>query len=691
MFHNVRRVAAGCLVLLASLFPATAARRPVAVDDVLAMKQVGRAVISPDGSLVLYTVSEWEWPSGKLDPDKGDKPPEMRSHVWLVPSDGSAAARQLTSSERGESQPDWSPDGRTISFISARPTGSAGSSPGNAADGPKAQIWLMRMDGGEPRKLTDAKESITQYKWSPDGKSIAYVCRDALAKEVEDRRKRKDDARVFEGDFQQPHLWTVDVASGKAAQITKGDGFGVEAFSWSPDGTRIAFAAKPTPLIRDYRSDVSIVNVETGQVEKIAATLADESAPAWSPDGSTIAYAMTPAAGKPNADGTPLQSISNGRLMLYDVTGKKVRNATTPSFDYSIAQGVWSPDSKRIYFGLGDRVWHSVFAYDMTSREFLRITRAKSITVGSFSKDGAKVAFTMESGAEPSDVFVSGVSFSSPRKLTTMNSQIAEIALGQSEVITWKSPDGNEVEGVLLKPVGYEPGRKYPMVVEVHGGPTGAHSDRFNMSGQYWAGQGWAVLYPNPRGSSNYGEKFTMANIEDWGGGDYRDIMSGVDAVVARGVADPQHLAVMGWSYGGYMTCWIVSQTGRFKAAMMGAGLADLASMYGTTDIPNYLGTFFKGPPSKETLALYAERSGITYADRVTTPLLILHGGSDERVPIGQPMEFYRALKDRGKTVQLVFYPREGHGLSEYYHQRDRLKRQYEWIASHTLASAAQP
>lgn len=689
MIPNAGRATAGCLALLALLIPTNAAKRPVGVDDVLSMKQVGRAVISPDGSQVLYTVSEWEWPAGKAEPDKGDKPPEMRSHVWVVPSDASTPPRQLTSSERGESQPEWSPDGKTISFISARGASGAGGAAGG--EGPKAQVWLMRIDGGEPRKLTDAKEAVTQYKWSPEGKRVGYVCKNSLTKEEEDRRKRKDDARVFEGDFQQSHLWSVDVASGKSTQLTNGEQFGVGAFSWSPDGTRIVFAGKPTPLIRDYRSDVSVVDAETHKVEKIAATIGDETAPSWSPDGKSIAYIMTPEDPSPNADGVPLQSISNARLMLYDVAGKAIRDTTMASFDYSITQAVWSPDSKRIWFGAGARVWHDIFAYDMASREFVRVTRSKSVTLGSFSKDGAKVAFTMESGAEPTDVYVSGVSFASPRKLTTVNAQVSDLSLGQSEVITWKSPDGNEVEGVLLKPVGYEAGRKYPLVVEVHGGPTGAHSDRFNMSGQYWAGQGWAVLYPNPRGSSNYGEKFSKANIEDWGGGDYRDVMSGVDAVVSKGVADPDRLAVMGWSYGGYMTCWIVSQTGRFKAAMMGAGLSDLASMYGTTDIPNYLGTFFKGRPSKETLALYAERSGITYADRVSTPLLILHGGSDERVPIGQPMEFYRALKDRGKTVQLVFYPREGHGLSEYYHQRDRLKRQYEWIAKHTLASAARP
>jgi dipeptidyl aminopeptidase/acylaminoacyl peptidase len=256
-------------------------------------------------------------------------------------------------------------------------------------------------------------------------------------------------------------------------------------------------------------------------------------------------------------------------------------------------------------------------------------------------------------------------------------------------VVTWKSSDGQEVEGVLLKPVGYEPGRRYPVLVEPHCGPTGAHSAGFKANwgspGQFWAGQGWAVLYPNPRGSTNYGEKWMRGNIPDWGGGDYRDIMTGVDALIQRGIADGDKLAVAGWSYGGYMTACIVSQTTRFKAAMMGAGLSDLTSMYGTTDIPGYIGTFFNGMPTKETLDFYRERSAITYVDKVTTPLLIQHGGNDQRVPIGQPMEFFRALKDRGKTVELVFYPREGHGFSEYYHQVEKVRREFEWINKYVL------
>ena len=250
---------------------------------------------------------------------------------------------------------------------------------------------------------------------------------------------------------------------------------------------------------------------------------------------------------------------------------------------------------------------------------------------------------------------MSDLTFASPKKLTDVNPQLRDIALGETEVITWKSTDGTPVEGMLLKPVGYQAGRKYPLLVEAHGGPTGATNAGFKANwgspGQVWAGQGWAVLYPNPRGSTNYGEKFTRANIMDWGGGDYRDIMSGVDDVIKRGIADSSKMAFEGWSYGGYMTAWVVSQTSRFKAARMGAGLSDLQSMYGTTDIPGYIGTFFSGIPTQKTLDFYRARSAITFVDNVTTPLLIQQGGSDQRVPIGQSMEFYRALKDRGKTV----------------------------------------
>ena len=677
------------LILTFASGPRAAAKRPVTIDDALHLRSVSGAQISPDGSRVLFTVRGWEWSGGKVEPDKGTKPPDLRSHVWMATSDGSEPARQITFGDKGESSPAWSPDGKYISFLSSR---GAAPAEGDAAEAPKTQIWLLRADGGEAWRLTDAKESISGYEWAPDSTKVAYLSIDALPKDEEEARRRKDDERIFEGNHRMQHVWIIPLDSKQATQITSGIEFTVRSMNWAPDSARIVVGAGTTPLIRDERQDIFVVTLATKTLDKIAATPAPESAPRWSPDGSTIAYNFLPMGdAATNRDGIMTRPLFNTRLMLYDLATKKTTDVSDAKFDQPAGSVVWAPDSKRLYFGIGDRTYRSVVAYNLTTRQYSTLTKDQMISFGNggLSKDGSRVAYTMDSASAPADVFVAGADFSSPRKLSNVNPDAADYALGETEIVKWKSSDGWDVEGILVKPVGYEAGKRYPLLVDVHGGPTGAHTNGFKLGvhngGQLWAGRGWAVLYPNPRGSTNYGEKFMRGNIPDWGGGDYRDIMSGVDEVIKRGIADPERLGVMGWSYGGYMTCWIVSQTTRFKAARMGAGLSNIHSMYGTTDIPGYIGTFFNNYPDEKTLKLYAERSGLTYVDRVTTPLLIMHGLNDERVPIGQPMEFYRALKDRGKTVELVWYPREGHSNSEYYHQRDQIRRELEWMSKYVL------
>jgi dipeptidyl aminopeptidase/acylaminoacyl peptidase len=490
------------------------------------------------------------------------------------------------------------------------------------------------------------------------------------------------------------HLWTIGVESREAVQRTRGPAFTVKGKpSFSPDGSRIAFAASPTLWLRDDRDDVYVLTLEGDRVEKITSNLGQDESPVFSPDGKTIAFLTTPNDAEPLPDGTQIPDLRNARLTLYDISTRTIRDVGSAAFDRIPREPQWAPAGDRLVFTVGDRAYQEVYAYEIATRRYTKLTEGAFAALGNSSRNGSVAAFTLESPSFSAEVFVSGPDFAQPRRLTTMNPQVEALALGASEVVTWKSTEGYEVEGVLVKPVGYEPGKRYPLLVVAHGGPTGAHFNYFRVrygdGGQHWAGQGWAVLYPNPRGSTNYGEEFMRGNLADWGGGDYRDIMKGVDSMVAAGIADPEKLAIQGWSYGGYMTCWTVSQTTRFKAAMIGAGLTNLVSMYGTNDLPNYLGSFFNGTLAPETEHLYRERSGLTYAFRVTTPTLILHGSADERVPIGQPMEFFRALKDRGVPTELVFYPREGHGLQEYYHRLDRMKRQYEWIARHTLGAAS--
>ncbi|MFN9311071.1 prolyl oligopeptidase family serine peptidase [Gemmatimonas sp.] len=668
------------------LLPFTLSAQPRGLDesDVMRLKAVGGVAMSPDGNRVLYTVTAWEHPNAKGDTALGDTH-ERRSHVFIVPAAG-GAARQLTFGERGESQPTWSPDGKTIAFVAARGTGTG-------ENAPRPQIWLLPADGGEARQLTTIKDGVSGYVWSPDGSRIALLTTDTLTREQEARLRRRDDPTVYEGDFRFVHIWVVDATSGAATKVTSGN-YTVSALpSWSPDGRTLAFYASPTTMIRDERHDAYLVDIASKQLTPLTTDHQVESAPAFSPDGKTLAWTSVPHEFAPHKAGIMPRTLRNARLMTMDVATRTLTNHAQSSFDVSPGAVRWSPNGKELWFTASDRVYQSLYAYDLATKTYSQRTQKLLVGGVSPSANGSVLALALNSAEWPTEVYVTDASLASPRRLTTTNPWLAERAVGASQVITWKSFDGKTAEGVLLLPVGYREGTKVPLVVSAHGGPTGAHTAGFKLGtdpGQTWAARGWAVFYPNPRGSTGYGEWWMHANTGDWGGGDYKDIMTGVDALIKRGIADSSKMAFEGWSYGGYMTSWVVSQTGRFKAAMMGAGLPSLLSMAGTTDIPGYINPFFGDPQYDGSIVnanikKYLERSGISYSDKVTTPLLILHGSSDERVPIGQPMEFYRALKDRGKTVELVFYPREGHGFTEYYHQLDRMKREYEWIAKYTL------
>lgn len=676
------------VALLATFLPSLVVAQPRGLDasDVMRTKAVGGAALSPDGGKVLYTISGWEHPNARGDTALGDRH-ERRSHVFVVPASG-GAPRQLTYGERGESQPSWSPDGKTIAFVTARGTGTG-------EDAPRPQLWLLPADGGEARPLTTVRDGVSGYAWSRSGTQIAFITADTLTRDQEARRRRRDDPQVYEGDFRLNHIWVVDVASGKATKVTSGAFTVSGAPSWSADDSKLAFAASPTPLIRDERRDVYVVDVASKQLDKITAASEAESSPVYSPDGRHLAFTMIPHEFPAHKDGIMPRTLRNARLVTFELATRTLTNLARPDFDVSAGAPRWSPDGKEIWFTASDRVYQTWYAYDLAARNYRKRSNNTLVAGMSPSADGARVALLLNTPEWPTEIYVQDGAAGTPRRITNTNPWLAERALGTSKVITWKSKDGKEVEGVLLLPVGYTEGAKVPLIVSAHGGPTSAHTNGFKLGtdpGQTWAARGWAVLYPNPRGSTGYGEWWMHANTGDWGGGDYRDIMTGVDALIARGIADPERMAFEGWSYGGYMTSWVVSQTGRFKAAMMGAGLPSLLSMAGTTDIPGYINTFFGQPQYDGSIVnanirKYLERSGISYSDKITTPLLILHGSNDERVPIGQPMEFYRALKDRGKETELVFYPREGHGFSEYYHQLDRMKREYEWIAKFTLGS----
>jgi len=681
-------LAVAVLVVTASSLSAQS-RRPATFDDVLNIRAIQGATISPDGRWVIYGVREWVSEQDASTPAGAGKM-ESRTHVWKVAADGNSPARQLTFGEKGESQAQFSPDGKFISFVAAR---------GNAEA--KSQIYVMSIEGGEAWKLTDAKESVSSYSWSPDGSRIAFVATDPRSAAEEADVKRRDDERVFEGDFRFAHAWVIDVKTKEATRVTEGKQWTVQgAPSWSPDGKQFVFGAATTPMLRDNRRDVYIATLapasgpagqQASTIEKISTNWGNDGSPRWSQDGATIAWVSEPNTTTALPDGTAAGVVMQQRLILYDVKAKTTKDTLTPGFDSEAGNPVWTNEGKRVMFVTGKRAYNEAFAYDLTSGAYTQLSQKRTINSTSISKDGRTIALTMDAPDSATEIYVTDPSFASFKRLTNTNPQLAEIEQGETEVVTWKSSDGAEVEGVLLKPVGFQAGKRYPTLVVAHGGPAGAYVNGFRLGGleggQVWAGKGWAVFYPNPRGSSNYGQKTLAANVNDWGGGDFKDIMTGVDALVARGIADPDKLAHIGWSYGGYMTAWTITQTTRYKAAMVGAGLTNMWSMYGTNDIPSVLIAYFGGIPNKATLPLYLDRSAMSHIDKVTTPTLILHGANDERVPTGQAYELYRGLKDRGKATELVFYPREGHGFTEYYHQKDRMVRIYDWVTKYTLGT----
>jgi len=525
---------------------------------------------------------------------------------------------------------------------------------------------LLRMAGGEAEPVTDVKTSVSNFAFSPDGKWIAYTLRDAMSDDEEKQNKGRADYRWVDENVKLSRLYVMPVgkdAAGKreARKLTEGN-FTVDGdFDWSPDGKWIAFPHTKAPKANYWTTgDVSVVDVAGGEVKPLAATRAAEAAPLFSPDGKWIALTITD---------DPPRWAQAATIQVVPAAGGTPK-ALAASFDAQPNVAGWSADGKHIYFSESRGTGTRVYSINLGANTITEIDKGLEVVTGiDLNAGGTMFGFTSQTSERPPEAYVSRVEKFAPVQVSRANADVPKLPLGKTEVVRWKSTDGKEIEGLLTYPVGYQKGQRVPLILNVHGGPAGVFQQTFiGGRGAYplaaFAARGYAVLRVNPRGSSGYGVEFRRANIKDWGGGDYNDLMTGVDHVVSLGVADPERLGVMGWSYGGYMTSWMITQTKRFKAASAGAPVTNLMSFTGTADIPDFIPDYFGAQPW-DNMEVYRKHSPMFNVKGVTTPTMIQHGEADERVPISQGYELYNALKAQGVPTRMIVLPRQPHGPNE--------------------------
>ena len=643
--QNLRlRIAALCACILclvtAGLGQGTKSR--LTAQQAISVRRLRDLRSSANGNLTAFTVS---------DVPKGAEP---HGHIWLY-NDASRELRQFTNSLKSESHPRWSTDGRKLAFLSDR-------------DGEFQQIFIMPSDGGEAVRLTEGKRSISKFEWSPDGKQIAFLAPEPKTEAEEKKTTDKDDAKSVDRDDKRTHLWLVELESGKTRQLVSAPWHFSEV-QWS--GEWLFAIATNHPESDQETNRIYSVSVKDGAMQELPSPRGPLDSVQVSRDGKWISYIGARVDGPVPHD-----------LYIQHVDGGSLQNVTMRSLDQVVSDYAWQPDgSILLTFNPG---FHSEFANADTAGHVNRVTipgsndSALPRVIDDFALGASGgVVFAGQNSSPPPELWTCDLK-SAPQSASHFNDSIQSFALASMQPMRYRSFDGREIEGALLLPAGSASAKKLPTVIMVHGGPTGNWSDEYEAWGQLLAGAGYAVFYPNVRGSTGYGYDFMILNRADWGGGDFKDVMAAVDFLVTRGTADPARLGIAGWSYGGYMAEWAITQTQRFKAAVSGAGMSDLATEYVTEEHPSY-DEWFYGLPWEKPEG-FRRSSPLTYVKNAHTPTLILQGEADVIDPKGQSEALYRALKRNGVETELVIYPREGHGLKEEKHLMDRLNQIVAWF-----------
>ncbi|HLK61884.1 MAG TPA: S9 family peptidase [Bryobacteraceae bacterium] len=681
------RFATICVAWLsAALLPAqTAARRPVKIDDLHSFQDVRDSQISPDGKWVAYTLTTVDAVADKSDTD-----------VWMASWDGKQQLR-ITSSPESENAPRWSPDGRYLSFLSSRPGKAKGT-----------QVWLLDRTGGEAQQFTDVKGRLSSYDWSPDGKKLLLVMTDRDPGDPEDDRPASGGAAGAGGRAPKPivvnrykfkqdvvgyltqrpaRLYLFDVASKKLEALTS-ETLEVNSPTWSPDGQSIAFMGREGKDAERYNiSNVFVIEAHAGATPRQLThydglrASASRGRPEWSPDGQRLVYLQS--------SGAKLGAYNMNRIAVVSVAGGEPK-LPAERFDRGASAPRFTRDGKSILFLVADDRWEYPATIPANGGTVARLAKGPGV-ISSIEqrKDGG---YAVLAASDTQHGELEALENEELRALTHHNDAfMAQLQLGVTEEFSCKAKDGNEVHGLLTKPVDYQAGHKYPTLLRIHGGPNGQDAHSFNFERQLFAANGYVVVNVNYRGSSGRGENYQTAIAADWGNKEVIDLQAAMDYVVSIGLADPDRLGVGGWSYGGILTDAIIAKDHRFKAATSGAGTAFPIALYG---VDQYILQYNEeiGPPWKVGLEPWAKISyAFLHADQITTPTLFMGGEKDFNVPLVGGEQMYQALASLGIPSELVIYPNSNHGITRPSYQKDRLERYLAWYAKYLKPPAPAP